>query len=598
MKEILKSIFITLQKIGKSMMLPVSVLPVAGILLCVGSSEFSMIPAVISKIMAQAGGAIFSNLPLICAIGVCLGLTSNDGVAALAGLVGYAVMVATMGVMAVFYKVETRNVMGMQSIDTGILGGILVGLLAAWLFNRYYRVQLPPYLGFFSGKRLVPILTSFVAIPLGLLLSFIWPPVGNLIARFSHWAAAENPATAFALYGFVERALLPFGLHHIWNAPFFFEVGEFVNAAGETIRGELHRYAAGDPSAGNMAGGYLFKMFGLPAGAIAIWLTAKPENRAKVGGIMSSAALTSFLTGITEPIEFAFLFLAPMLYGIHAVLAGVAYYLCIAIGIKHGMTFSHGFIDYVLLFPKSTNATWLLLLGPLWGLMYFSVFRFFILKFDLKTPGREAEAEVDVADAAGHEFTRQLVLAFGGKSNIVSLDACITRLRMELKDNKKASLERLKQLGAVGVVDVGTGLQAIFGTRSENLKTEMEEYLAIAGDEAEIAAVEQRPASAAITVTGFPTFAADPHAREKCELWITALGGCENILEAGSCAETRLRVKLQNIGLINRSQLEEAGIKAIMTFDDGLVHLLTGLGAHQYEVELKGILSSSQAPAN
>lgn len=593
MKNAFRAFFITLQKIGKSMMLPVSVLPIAGILLCVGSSEFSLFPAVVSKTMAQAGGAIFSNLPVICAIGVCLGLTGNDGVAALAGLVGYAVMVATMGVMAVFYQVKTSNVMGMQSIDTGILGGILAGLVAAWLFNRYYRVQLPPYLGFFSGKRLVPILTSLVAIALGLVLSFIWPPIGNLIARFSRWAASEDPAMAFALYGVVERALLPFGLHHIWNAPFFFEVGEFVNAAGETVKGELYRFAAGDPSAGNMAGGYLFKMFGLPAGAIAIWMTAKPENRAKVGGIMSSAALTSFLTGITEPIEFAFLFLAPLLYGIHAVLAAAAYYLCIAVGIKHGMTFSHGFIDYVLLFPKSTNAYWLLAIGPLWALMYYFVFRFFILKFDLKTPGREQEIESDISNAVEHEFTRQLVLAFGGKSNIISLDACITRLRMELKDNRKANPERLKQLGAVGVVDVGSGLQAIFGTRSENLKTDMEEYLKVAGTEAEIAVSDSMAPTVAKAVAGFPSVAADPDAREKAGNWLAALGGAENILEIKSCAETRIRVRLQDIGLINRDILEESGIKAIMTFDDGIIHLLTGLGAHQYEIELKGIISSN-----
>lgn len=590
MKNLLRSIFVTLQKIGKSMMLPVSVLPVAGILLGVGSSEFSFIPAVVSKTMAQAGGAIFTNLPVICAIGVCLGLTNNDGVAALAGLVGYAVMVATMGVMAGVYGFETRNVMGMQSIDTGVLGGVLVGLVAAWLFNRYYRVQLPPYLGFFSGKRLVPILTSFAAIALGLGLSLVWPPIGNWIGRFSRWAASEDPATAFAIYGVVERALLPFGLHHIWNAPFFFEVGEYVNAAGETIRGELHRFAAGDPTAGNMAGGYLFKMFGLPAGAIAIWLTAKPENRSKVGGIMGSAALTSFLTGITEPIEFAFLFLAPLLYGVHAVLAAAAYYLCIVAGIKHGMTFSHGFIDYVLLYSKSTNGSWLLVIGPIWALMYFVVFRFFILKFNLKTPGREDAVEVDVADAAEHEFTRQLVLAFGGKSNIVSLDACITRLRMELKDSSRANPERLKQLGAVGVVDVGSGLQAIFGTRSENLKTEMEEYLAIAGEDAELA--EPAAAVAAKSVAGFPSFAADPEARNKCEAWLAAIGGPENIVEAAACAQTRLRLKLRDQQLLDREALQTSGIKGIMMLEDGIVHLLTGLGAHQYEIELKGLLQA------
>ncbi len=591
MKKILQSIFVTLQKIGKSMMLPVSVLPVAGILLGVGSSEFSIIPLVVSKTMAQAGGAIFSNLPVICALGVCLGLTNNDGVAALAGLVGYAVMVATMGVMAGVYGFETRNVMGMQSIDTGVLGGVLAGLIAAWLFNRFYRVQLPPYLGFFSGKRLVPILTSFAAIALGLVLSLVWPPIGGLIAKFSRWASSESPATAFAIYGVIERALLPFGLHHIWNAPFFFEVGEFVTSNGEIIRGELHRFAAGDPTAGNMAGGYLFKMFGLPAGALAIWYTAKPENKAKVGGIMGSAALTSFLTGITEPIEFSFLFLAPALYGVHAVLAGVAYYFCIAVGIKHGMTFSHGFIDYVILFSKSTHGAWMLLIGPIWAAMYFFVFKFVILKFDLKTPGREVEAEVDMSVMAENEFTRQLVLAFGGKSNIVSLDACITRLRMELKDTGLADQDRLKKLGAVGVVDVGTGLQAIFGTRSEILRTEMEEYLAVAGDEAEIEK-DLRASSPKAEVAGFPSVASDPEAREKCLEWLKAVGGKENLVEVKACAETRLRLKLQSFGELNREMLLENGVKGVMKLEDNIVHLLTGLGAHQYEIEIKGLLTA------
>jgi len=589
MKKILQGLFATLQKIGKSMMLPVSVLPVAGLLLGIGSSNFSFLPAVVSKTMAQAGGSIFANLPLLCALGVCLGLTGNDGVAALAGLVGFAVMVATMGVAAGFFGIETRMVMGMQSIDTGVLGGILVGLVAAWLFNRYYRVQLPPYLGFFSGKRLVPILTAFAAILLGFGMSLIWPPIGSLIARFSRWAASESPATAFAIYGVVERALLPFGLHHIWNAPFFFEVGEFTTA-GEVIRGELHRFAAGDPTAGNMAGGYLFKMFGLPAAAAAMWYTARPENKAKVAGIMGSAALTSFLTGITEPIEFSFLFLTPMLYGVHAVMTAVAYYLCIAVGIKHGMTFSHGAFDYVLLFSKSTNALWLMVLGPLWGVLYFTVFRFFIVKFNLPTPGREIESEVDPSVVAENEFARQLVLAFGGRSNILTLDACITRLRMELKDISKANPERLKQLGAVGVVEAGNGLQAIFGTRSEILKTEMEEYLKTAGDDAEPASeVSGRPAA---VVAGFPAVVADPQARDKCQKWLAALGGRDNVVSLAACAETRLRIVLRESGNYDREELLDAGVKGIMPLPDGVIHLLTGLGAHQYEIELQALLKA------
>src|SRR4029079_4017471 len=271
-----------------------------------------------------------------------------------------------------------------------------------------------------------------------------------------------------------------FGLHHVWNVPFFFQAGSYTDpVTGSVVTGEIARFISGDPTAVNMTGGYLFKMWGLPAAAFAIWHAARPENRAKIGGIMISAALTAFLTGITEPIEFAFLFVAPVLYAIHALLAGAAYFVCIALGIKHGFTFSHGLIDYIVLFPKSHGALWLLVIGPIWAAIYYGIFTFAIRYFNLLTPGREKEDE-SVASAGawtGDEFALQLVRAFGGRSNIVSLDACITRLRVKLADVTKANTEKLKALGASGVVVVGDGVQAIFGTRSENLKTDVEEYL-------------------------------------------------------------------------------------------------------------------------
>jgi PTS system glucose-specific IIC component len=276
-----------------------------------------------------------------------------------------------------------------------VFGGIVIGGIAAALFNRYYRISLPPYLGFFSGKRFVPIVTAFAAIGLGIVLSFVWPPIGAGIKGFSHWAAESNPALAFTVYGVIERLLIPFGLHHIWNVPFFFEVGSYMDpTTGKAITGEIQRYIAGDPTAGNMAGGYLFKMWGLPAAAMAIWHSARPENRARIGGIMISAALTAWLTGITEPIEFAFMFVAPVLYLIHALLAGVAYFLCIELGVKHGMTFSHGAIDFVVLYAKSTHGWWLMPLGLMWAAMYYTIFRVVIAKFDLKTPGREPKKSV------------------------------------------------------------------------------------------------------------------------------------------------------------------------------------------------------------
>ena len=350
---------------------------------------------------------------------------------------------------------------------------LVAGLIAAAAFNRFYRLQLPSYLGFFAGKRSVPIITAFAVIVIGAVLSVVWPPIGGGIDRFSHWAVHTRPALAFTIYGVVERALIPFGLHHVWNVPFFFQAGEFIDpTTGKVLHGEIARFIAGDPTAGNMAGGYLFKMWGLPAAALAIWHAARPDQRAKVGGIMVSAALTAFLTGITEPIEFAFLFVAPLLYAVHAVLAGLAYFVCIALGIKHGFTFSHGLIDYVVLFPTSHGALWLLVIGPLWGALYYGIFSFAIRRFNLLTPGREAADELVKAThpASADQFALQLVRAFGGRSNIVSLDACITRLRVKLADVTKASPDALKALGAAGVVTVGDGMQAIFGTRSENLK--------------------------------------------------------------------------------------------------------------------------------
>src|SRR5678815_3834364 len=521
-----KDAFATLQKIGKSLMLPVSVLPVAGILLGVGSAKLSWLPEIVSNVMAQSGGAIFSYLPLIFAIGVALGLANNDGVAALAAVVGYAVLQAALGVFATMLGIETKEVMGIQSIETGVLGGILIGAIAATLFNRYYKIELPPYLGFFAGKRFVPIVTSLAAIGLALVLIIVWPPVGVRIRGFANWAASSSPAIAFATYGVVERLLIPFGLHHIWNVPFFFGIGQYNDpASGEIIRGEIQRYAAGDPTAGNMAGGYLFKMWGLPAAAIAIWRSARPENRARIGGIMISAALTSFLTGITEPIEFAFMFVALPLYVIHAVLAGIAYFLCVELGIKHGMTFSHGFIDFVLLYPKSTHAIWLLVIGPIWALVYYGAFRWLIVKFNLKTPGRDAQ-EVTAsitAPVGGDNVSRELVLAFGGRSNIKNLDACITRLRVEVNDVGLANSARLKALGAAGVITVGNSLQAIFGTQAENMKTAMEEYLKSAGPEADLTERPTVLATSAATVAT-PVQIADLEMSKRGAQFIAALG--------------------------------------------------------------------------
>ncbi|HCU0050416.1 PTS glucose transporter subunit IIBC [Proteus mirabilis] len=472
-----KNLFVVLQKIGKSLMLPVSVLPIAGILLGVGSAGLSWIPVSVSQVMAEAGGSVFSNMPLIFAIGVALGFTNNDGVSALASVVAYGIMSKTMLVVAPWVLGLSPDSVEIQRLtDTGVLGGIIAGIIAASMFNRFYRIKLPEYLGFFAGKRFVPIISGLIAIFVGILLSFIWPPIGTAIQRFSEWAAYQNPAVAFGIYGVVERALVPFGLHHIWNVPFQMQVGEYVNSAGQVFHGDIPRYMAGDPTAGMLSGGFLFKMFGLPAAAIAIWHTARPENRVKVGGIMISAALTAFLTGITEPIEFSFMFVAPILYVIHAILAGLAFVICILLGMRDGTSFSHGLIDFIVLSGNSSKLYLFPIIGILYAITYYSIFRFLIVKLNLKTPGREVE-DKNAKQVDKSAMGQSLVAAFGGKDNISSLDACITRLRIGVKEIDKVDRDELKRLGAAGVVVVGSGIQAIFGPKSDNLKTEMDEYI-------------------------------------------------------------------------------------------------------------------------
>jgi len=477
----MKNLFGSLQQVGKALMLPVSVLPVAGILLGVGAAKFSVLPATLSSVMEQAGGAVFGNMALLFAIGVALGFTKNDGVAGLAAAVGYFILTKTVTVVAPLLAgldpaAADFAAQADKVSNVGVLGGVIAGGIAAYMFNRFYRIQLPEYLGFFAGKRFVPLSTGIVAIAAGVVLAFVWPPIGGAIKAFSHWAAYQNPAMAFGIYGIVERSLIPFGLHHIWNAPFFFEVGEYTNAAGQVFHGEIARYIAGDPTAGNLAGGYMFKMYGLPAAAIAMWHTAKPENRAKIGGIMVSAALTSFLTGITEPIEFAFLFVAPVLYAIHALLAGSAFVVMILLGMKHGTTFSHGLIDYIVLFSQSSKGLMFPVIGLIYAAIYYTVFRVAIVALDLKTPGREDESSEE-STLTGSDLAGELVQAFGGKDNITNLDACITRLRVSVKEIAKVDQSKLKSLGAAGVVVAGSGVQAIFGTKSDNLKTDMDHWI-------------------------------------------------------------------------------------------------------------------------
>lgn len=481
------SFFSSLQKVGQAFMLPVAVLPVAGLLLGIGSANLSFFPTWLSEMMAAAGGSVFTIMALLFAVATTIAFTKMDGVAALASIVGYYVFLATMGVMAPHIGMETKPVLGIQSIDVGVLGGIAIGFLTAFCHNRYSDIKLPEWLGFFSGRRFVPIVTSLASIILAIAFVFIWKPLGAGIQIASDWAAYENPLIAFPFFEFVERLLIPTGLHHAWNVPFFFEIGSYTDpVTGEVLRGEIPRYLAGDPTAGHLSGAYLFKMYGLPGAALAMVVTAKPENRKIVGSLMISAALTSFVTGITEPIEFSFLFVAPVLYGVHVLLASSAYLWTELLNIKHGTTFSHGLIDYVLLYSRSTNAWMLPIIGIGYFFAYFAIFSFLIKAFNLKTPGREEILEASASTSTSSnssgstgdlDMGGKLVSAYGGKANITNLDACITRLRISVKDTKQVNQDELKKLGAKGCVTMGDQVQAIFGPKSDTYRKDMARWI-------------------------------------------------------------------------------------------------------------------------
>ncbi|AMO57610.1 hypothetical protein GZ77_14395 [Endozoicomonas montiporae] len=471
----MQNAFSVLQKTGRSLMLPVMILPIAGILLGIGSANFTLIPDLLNGVMIKTGSVIFGNLPLLFAIGTALGLTNNTGTATLTAVVAYLVMLATMGEMAQYLQLDTVTVLGIETINTGILGGILAGILTAVLFNRFHKLKLPDYIGFFEGIRFVPIVSAFAAILLGVVLTYIWMPVESALNSFSQQAIETSPGSMGFLYGFVERLLIPLGIHHIWNIPFQMLMGEFVTATGEVVTGDIARFFAGDPSAGFLAGGFLFKMFGLPGAAIAIWHSARPENKKRVAGLMFSAILAAMMSGITEPIEFAFMYIAPMLYAIHAVLAGIAFMVTNLLDIRMGASFSHGLIDYVLFFSIGNKPFLLIPVGLCFTAIYYFVFRFTIHYFNLKTPGREDQPVSNEKLAVTPELARNLVHALGGNNNLKTIDACITRLRISVNDADVVDQERLKALGARAVVVVGKNLQIIFGPQSESIKTQIVE---------------------------------------------------------------------------------------------------------------------------
>ncbi|NRD77671.1 PTS transporter subunit EIIC [Bacillus sp. BRMEA1] len=503
-----KKAFGVLQKVGKALMLPVAILPAAGILLAFGTALtnptlLDLAPflnnhgvSLVANVMAGAGNVVFGNLPLLFAVGVAVGLAGGEGVAGLAAIVGFLIMNITMGtVLGIDAKDIARDpnsyaqVLGIPTLITGVFGGIIVGIMAASLYNRFFEIELPSYLGFFAGKRFVPIVTAASAIILGLVMIVVWPPVQHGLNYFStHMVDANLTLSAF-IFGLVERSLIPFGLHHIWYAPFWYQFGSYTTKAGQVVHGDQVIFMAQIKdnvkhlTAGTFTTGkYPFMMFGLPAAALAIYHEARPEKKAIVGGLMFSAGLTSFLTGITEPIEFSFLFVAPVLFAIHAVFAGLSFMIMHILNVKIGMTFSGGLIDYTLfgLINPQTNAWRVIPVGAVFAVVYYFGFRFAIRKFDLKTPGRELEEEENEAPtgrANSGDLAANILDAMGGKQNIAHLDACITRLRVSVNDIKQVDKGELKRLGAAGVLEVGNNIQAIFGPRSETIKGQMKDIM-------------------------------------------------------------------------------------------------------------------------
>ncbi|MDR6109558.1 PTS system maltose and glucose-specific IIC component [Paenibacillus sp. SORGH_AS338] len=530
----MKTFFEKAQRFGKSFMLPIAVLPAAGLLLGIGGAlsnpnTVSTYPVLqiswlqyIFKVMSSAGDITFSNLALIFAIGVAVGLARSDkGTAGLAAALAYLVMNASINAMLInSNQLVTENmaaagqgmILGIQSLQTGVLGGIIIGLVTAGLHNRYNKIELPQFLGFFGGSRFIPIVSSFAAIFVGLVLFLVWPTIQLGITKLGGIVDATGyVGTLF--YGFFLRMLGPLGLHHIFYLPFWQTgLGGTMEVSGKIVEGTQNIFFAqlGDPSTEKyfsgtsrfMSGRFITMMFGLLGAALAIYHTARPERKKVVGGLMLSAALTSFLTGITEPLEFAFLFVAPFLYVIHAVFDGFAFMLAHIFQITIGQTFSGGLIDFILFGILQGNAktNWIYvpIIGVVWFALYYFTFRFLIVKFNLKTPGREDETVADTnenttggtgsttpitdavaTDRSEVDTSRPAVIlrALGGKENIKDLDCCATRLRISVYQPDQVSQDRLKHSGAKGVLINGNGVQVIYGPQVSVIKNEIEEYM-------------------------------------------------------------------------------------------------------------------------
>lgn len=550
-------IFGVLQRVGRSFMLPIALLPVAGLLLGIGSSftNETMLAAygldsfihqgtiiyTILDVMSQTGSAVFNNLPLLFAMGVAIGMARKEKeVAALSGAVAYIIMntaiqamINAAGGVEAMPANSTTEMLGITTLQMGVFGGIIVGLGVAALHNKFYKIELPQVLAFFGGTRFVPIVSSITYLVVGIAMFYIWPVVQTGIAALGSLVLASGYAGTF-LYGLLERSLIPFGLHHVFYMPFWqTAVGGTAVIDGVTVTGAQNIFFAELASKSTtvfsveatrfMAGKFPFMMFGLPGAALAMYQCAKPEKKKVAGGLLLSAALTAFLTGITEPLEFTFIFVALPMYAVHCVLAGLSFMLMHILNVGVGMTFSGGLIDLVLFGVMQGNAkthwVWVVVVGAVYFVLYYFIFRFMITKFDYKTPGRDdseevklyTRADVNARDAASSNpaaaadpVSALIVEGLGGAANLNDVDCCATRLRVTVKDAALVKNDVLKQSGASGVICKGNGVQVVYGPKVAVIKAKLEDYLENAPKTpvpapAAPVAVETAPANAAGT---------------------------------------------------------------------------------------------------
>ena len=507
----MSKLFERAQQFGKSFMLPIAILPAAGLLLGIGGAlsnpnTIKAYPVLdinllqnIFILMSSAGNIVFQNLPVIFAVGVAIGLAKSDkGTAGLAAMLGFLIMNASMnGLLTITGTLAKDNlaevgqsmVLGIQTVETGVFGGIVTGIMTALLHNKFHKISLPDYLGFFGGSRFVPIITATASIVLGVIMFFVWPTVQGWIFGVGGLVDKTGVIGTF-FFGFILRLLGPFGLHHIFYLPFWqTALGGSLEVKGHMVQGTQNIFFAqlGDPDVTKyfsgvsryMSGRFITMMFGLCGAALAIYHTAKPERKKVVGGLMLSAALTSFLTGITEPLEFSFLFVAPILYVIHAFLDGLAFMMADIFNITVGQTFSGGFIDFllfgVLQGNSKTNFLWVIPVGIIWFMMYYVIFRFLITKFNFKTPGREDETATETVEVTDRAKT--IIQALGGKENIDVVDCCATRLRVTLNSDKEVDKAMLTATQARGVIQKGNGVQIIYGPHVTTIKNEVEVLL-------------------------------------------------------------------------------------------------------------------------